>query len=177
MKVENRKIKIFFVLMLLSVISVSFCQQKTGDIKTEEDFTRYVNPFIGTSGPGHTYVGATSPMGLVQLGPNTGNFTWDYHSGYQYADSTVRGFAHTHTSGGANPLLGDLLILPFKNQETITNENVSFSKQSEKASPGYYAIILDEEDIQVELSTTPRTGFHKYTFLEGGRLSCVNQHR
>ncbi len=130
------------------------------------NFTKYVNPFIGTSGPGHTYVGATSPMGLVQLGPNTGNFTWDYHSGYQYEDTSIRGFAHTHTSGGANPLLGDLLILPYKNEEALTRENVPFSKESEKASPGYYSITLDKDDIKVELSTTARIGFHKYTFLE-----------
>jgi len=168
MKIKNNRIKSLFFLILLSLNTVTFCQQQTGNTKSDEDFTRYVNPFTGTSGSGHIYAGATSPMGLVQLGPNTGNFTWDYHSGYRYEDNTVRGFAHTHTSGGANPLLGELLILPFKNSEVLLNESVSFSKSSEMASPGYYSAILDEDHIKVELSITPRTGYHKYTLLEDG---------
>jgi predicted alpha-1,2-mannosidase len=156
-------------LILLTLLSLNAHSQKpTKSSQEKMDFTQYVNPFVGTSGTGHIFPGATCPMALVQLGPNTGNFTWDYHSGYQYADSTLRGFAHTHTSGGGNPLLGEVLILPFKNEEALTNEYVPFSKSSEKASPGYYTATLHEDDIKVELSTTDRVGFHRYTFLEEG---------
>jgi len=84
---------------------------------------------------------------MVQLSPNTGNFTWDDHSGYQFNDSTLRGFAHTHLSGGGNPVPGDLLILPF-------------SKEKEEASPGDYGTFLKDK-IKVELTATHRTGVHQ----------------
>ena len=37
----------------------------------------YVNPFIGTGGHGHTFPGATSPFGMVQLSPDTRYEGWD----------------------------------------------------------------------------------------------------
>src|SRR5689334_3292120 len=55
-----------------------------------------VNPFIGTGGHGHTYPGATSPFGLVQLSPDTRLEGWDGCGGYHYDDDTLYGFSHTH---------------------------------------------------------------------------------
>ena len=46
-----------------------------------EDWARYVNPFIGTGGHGHTYPGATLPFGMVQLSPDTRLEGWDGCSG------------------------------------------------------------------------------------------------
>jgi putative alpha-1,2-mannosidase len=46
-----------------------------------QDYTHFVNPFIGTAGTGHTYPGATSPFGMVQLNPNNNNYGWQYCSG------------------------------------------------------------------------------------------------
>ena len=134
----------------------------------ETDFAQYVDPFIGTGGSGHTFPGAAFPMGMVQLSPNTGNFGWDYHSGYQFRDSTLRGFAHTHLSGGGNPVLGDVLVLPFASEKALQDQSVPFSKAAERASPGYYSTELTSDGIRVELTVTPRTGMHRYTFMETG---------
>ena len=60
------------------------------------DFTRWVNPFIGTGGHGHTFPGATMPFGMVQLSPDTRIDNWDGSSGYHYSDDTIYGFSHTH---------------------------------------------------------------------------------
>ncbi len=160
------RIPIGLLSLLLLMSLFSFGQKKKKPDQSVHELTHYVNPFVGTSGPGHIFPGATRPMALVQLGPHTGNFTWDYHSGYQYGDSALRGFAHTHTSGGANPLLGEVLVLPFKNKQALKAEVVSFSKDSEIASPGYYSVTLNEDNIQVELTTTDRVGVHRYTFPE-----------
>ena len=59
----------------------------------------YVDPFIGTGGHGHTYPGATSPYGAVQLSPDIRRDNWDACAGYHYSDSTIIGFSHTHLSG------------------------------------------------------------------------------
>ena len=39
-----------------------------------------------------------------------------------------------------------------------------FSHKKEAASPGYYAVLLEDYHVQVELTTTKRVGIHKYTF-------------
>ncbi len=64
--------------------------------------------------------------------------------------------------------MGDVLTLPFKNEKALIEEKVSFSKTSEKASPGYYTVTLNEDNIKVELTATARTGIHRYTFLQDG---------
>lgn len=133
--------------------------------------SKYVNPFIGTSGFGHAYPGATVPFGMVQLSPETGNFKWDYTSGYQYADSTILGFAHTHLSGTGVSDLGDVLFFPF--QGTKTTMKSSFSKNTEKASPGYYTVVLKDYNIKAELTTTAKVGIHQYTFNNGGKASIL----
>ena len=57
----------------------------------------YVNAFIGTGAHGHTFPGATTPSGMVQLSPDTRVGNWDACSGYHYSDSGILGFSHTHT--------------------------------------------------------------------------------
>lgn len=155
---------------LVCIVLILGCSNNQDNPNTSEsDFTQYVNPFIGTGGSGHTFPGAAYPLGMVQLSPNTGNWEWEYHSGYQYLDSTVRGFAHTHLSGGGNPVLGDILILPFTDEKALEEESVPFSKKQEIAKPGFYAGYLTRDKIQVELSVTPRTGIHRYTFKKAGK--------
>src|SRR5258708_7067128 len=70
-------------------------------------------PLVGTAGHGHTYPGATRPFGFVQLSPDTRTEGWDACSGYNYADSTIMGFSHTHLSGTGGAELGELLVMPF----------------------------------------------------------------
>ena len=76
------------------------------------DFTRWVNPFIGTGGHGHTFPGATMPFGMVQLSPDTRIDNWDGSSGYHYSDDTIYGFSHTHLSGTGIPDGCDILLMP-----------------------------------------------------------------
>lgn len=135
----------------------------------EKDYTQYVNPFIGTSGRGHTFPGATYPFGFVQLNPRTGNRSWDYVAGYQYGDSVLMGFSHNMLSGGGGARLGDVLVLPYSDENILKNGGVLFSKEDEKASPGYYSTRLLEDNILVELTATERTGIHKYSFANEGK--------
>lgn len=138
-----------------------------------ESLADYVNPFIGTDAHGHTYPGATTPFGMVQLSPDTGVDGWDWCSGYHSSDSSIMGFSHTHLSGTGGGDLGDILFMPSAGDivfEMGTKENPDagfrsrFNHSSEKGSAGYYAVRLDDHNIGVELSATPRTGLHRYTF-------------
>jgi putative alpha-1,2-mannosidase len=64
-------------------------------VLAQQDLTRYVDPFIGTGGHGHTFPGATMPFGMVQLSPDTRLTGWDGCSGYHYSDHLIYGFSHT----------------------------------------------------------------------------------
>ena len=63
--------------------------------KEKNHLTDYVNPFIGTGGHGHTYPGASTPFGMIQLSPDSRLDGWDGCGGYHYTDSIIYGFSHT----------------------------------------------------------------------------------
>lgn len=148
------------------------------------DFSKFVNPFVGTQNMGHTYPGATSPFGMVQLSPETnqqpmfvdGKYnteTYRYCSGYQYEDTTIYGFSHTHFSGTGHSDLGDFLLMPTTGVLNLEPGKVgeegyhsSFSHESEKASPGYYGVYLEDYQVEVELTASERVGMHRYTFSQ-----------
>ena len=78
----------------------------------QQNNLQYVNPFIGTGGHGHTFPGATTPNGMVQLSPDTRTLGWDACAGYHHSDSSILGFSHTHLSGTGIGDLGDILFMP-----------------------------------------------------------------
>ena len=148
----------------------------------------YVNPMIGTDGMGHTFPGACAPFGIVQLSPDTDTIphningtyqkkVYEYCAGYQYHDTTIVGFSHTHFSGTGHSDLGDILIMPTTGELKLnpgTEEQPEsgyrsrFSHDKEKSMPGYYEVMLDDYNVKAQLTATQRVGVHKYTFPKGG---------
>ncbi|HWY38330.1 MAG TPA: GH92 family glycosyl hydrolase [Bacteroidia bacterium] len=138
------------------------------------DHAQYVKPMVGTGGHGHTFPGAVLPFGMVQLSPDTRNDgSWDGCSGYHHSDTVIWGFSHTHLSGTGCSDYGDILLMPTIKKPSWDKQTFppKFSHQSEKASPGYYAVQLSDDKIDAELTATTRVGFHKYTFTSEGSAS------
>jgi len=153
--------------------------------ETATDYTRWVDPFIGTGGDGHTFPGAVVPFGMMQLSPDTESVfrgvdpqpeIYKRCAGYHYDDHTILGFSHTHFSGTGHSDLGDLLIMPMVGTTHIEPGSASnpdsgyrsrFSHDKEQATPGYYGVDLLDYDIHAELSTSLRAGMHRYTFSRG----------
>jgi predicted alpha-1,2-mannosidase len=133
--------------------------------QTPKDFTRYVNPFVGTGGHGHTFPGATVPFGMVQLSPDTRKDDWDGSSGYHYSDSTIFGFSHTHLNGTGIPDYCDILLTP----AIDGNSDQTFSHANETAAPGYYSVKMNN-GIAAELTATERVGLHRYTFPDNEKF-------
>ena len=142
-------------------------------IAQTRDYTRWVNPFIGTGGHGHTFPGATVPFGMVQLSPDTRIDNWDGSSGYHYSDDIIYGFSHTHLSGTGIPDGCDILFMPTvgkpqffakEGDKSVNGYASKFSHANEKAEPGYYSVKLDDDGILAELTATKRVGLHRYTF-------------
>jgi len=156
--------RFLFRTALLSCIVLFFTVSLFAQKK--KDFTKYVNPFIGTGGHGHTYPGAVVPFGMVQLSPDTRLTGWDGCSGYYYSDTTVYGFSHTHLSGTGIADYCDVLFMPTTGEPQFKNTDYmsAFQKKNEVASPGYYKTHLDKYDIDVELTASTRAGVHRYNF-------------
>ncbi len=142
---------------------------------TAKDYTKLVDPLIGTNFHGHTFPGAIVPFGMIQLSPDTRTETWDGCSGYHYSDQSILGFSHTHFSGtgvgsGADillmPTIGRVKLNPGNSKDPQSGYRAAFSHHNETASPGYYRIKLDD-GILAELTCTERVGFHRYTFPAG----------
>lgn len=143
----------------------------------------YVNPFIGAStsegaagiyhGLGKTFPGAATPFGMVQLSPNTIT-GGDNGSGYSYEHTTIEGFAFTQMSGiGWYGDLGNFLVMPTtgplqtaagSRQHPEEGYRSTYTKQSEKATAGYYSVQLSEQPITAEMTAAPHSGIMRFTF-------------
>lgn len=143
----------------LLALAALFCAPRSQ--ASEHDYTQYVNPYIGTGGHGHVFLGANVPFGYVQLGPTQPVRGWDWCSGYHYSDSIIIGFAHTHMSGTGIGDRGDVALLPVA---SVEQDSVRFSHSQEAVQPGYYRLQLDNPNVTVELTATQRAGMHRYTF-------------
>ena len=171
-------------LLLVSLYSVA---QSTSSL------VKYVNPLIGTEKMGHTYPGATVPFGAVQLSPDTdtipyamnGKYNKDvykYCAGYQYDDKTIVGFSHTHFSGTGHSDLGDFRIMPTSGKLQLnpgteddpkSGYRSAFSHKNETAEANYYKVKLEDDNILAEMTTTSRTGLHKYTFQKSDSAHII----
>lgn len=157
----KRLLLLFFILLIFPTFGFS------------KSLIDYVNPFIGTGGHGHTFPGATLPFGAIQLSPDTDIEGWDWCSGYHYTDTSIMGFSHTHFSGtGAAdygevrimPLVDKLATVPGPKNDPSKGYRSRFRHETEIAQPGYYSVFLDDYKVLVELTTSYRVGFHRYTF-------------
>lgn len=162
------------ILTLLVLFFMSSCAEK--------DYTKYVNPFIGTGGHGHTFPGVTLPHGMIQPSPDTRMTGWDACSGYHYSDKTIIGFSHTHLSGTGIGDYGDILLMPMagelfvnRGEETEPEKGYrsAFSHSNEVAIPGYYSVELKDDNIFAELTATTRTALHRYTFPESDNAAVI----
>jgi predicted alpha-1,2-mannosidase len=169
--------QVFFILIYFLITGNLSAQSNYQKI----DYTKYVNPFIGTGSldslslSGSNFPGACIPFGLVQLSPDTREYPDDPCSGFDYNDTTILGFSHTHLNGTGCPDLYDFLFMPLggeikwkagSDDGKIKGYRSRYYHSTEKASPGYYSVLLDDYKIRAELTATEHCGMHRYTFQD-----------
>ena len=155
--------RLFLPLLLLCLAACT--QQPKADYVV--DPANYVDPFIGTGGHGHTFPGATVPFGMVQFSPDTRMNDWDGCSGYHTSDNTILGFSTTHLSGTGCSDYGDFRFMPVVGIGNISKDlgfPSAFQHENEDAKAGYYAVLLDDYNTKVELTTGDRVGMMRCTF-------------
>lgn len=165
----------------LSIKSVSFkclsiiCVFISLSCKSQEakNNYEYVNPFIGTGkspiaanwdGNGGTYPGAVAPFGFIQLSPETG---FGYAKGYDYAKDSISFFSCIeHKSGYPHGSAGKLFVMPIKNFNLNFANKIGrpYSHSKENATPGYYSVVLNDDNTLIEATATQRTGMFRFTF-------------
>jgi predicted alpha-1,2-mannosidase len=138
----------------------------------------YVDPFIGTGGPGAQTTGvnpgAARPFGQTLVGPDTrdvhGNVLPFYHyGGYHYDDATIDGFSHTHSHGMGVVDFGGLNVMPrgagFQPAHTTSRGRTApFDHEEEWAGAGWYSVELQDDHTLVEIVATDRGALHRYRF-------------
>lgn len=161
--------KLFFPFLLLAFVA---CNSESA-LQTIENPASYVDPFIGTGGHGHTFPGATVPFGMMQFSPDTRMNDWDGCSGYHNSDRTILGFSTTHLSGTGCSDYGDFRFMPIvgevkldkgSDNDTQSGYRSAFNHENEDAKAGYYAVLLDDYNTKVELTTGNRVGMMRCTF-------------
>lgn len=181
--------------MLIKKISLALGIAITGltNAQKMENLVKFVNPLIGTEKMGHTYPGATTPFGAVQLSPETDSISYElngkyngevykYCAGYRYEDKTITGFSSTHFSGTGHSDLGDFLVMPTVGKLQLNPGTADkpesgyrsrFLHNTEVAEAGYYKVKLDDYNILAEMTATTRVGVQRYTFPKSDQAHII----
>ncbi|MFZ0272872.1 MAG: GH92 family glycosyl hydrolase [Acidobacteriaceae bacterium] len=156
------------LLVALMMTIAAFCA------RAEKRPFDYVNPLLGTAPltdptdigfkppwrvwAGLVFPGASVPNAMVQLSPVT---RFGSGAGYEYENKII--YAFTHTNKGQWNLCY-IPLLPVSGSVNPEDFGSTFSHERESAHPGYYQVYLERYNINAELTTTLRTGFHRYTW-------------
>jgi predicted alpha-1,2-mannosidase len=133
-----------------------------------------VNPMIGTAKGGNVFPGADFPFGMLQWSPDDS----PKPGGYDYSEKIIGGFSLTHFSGRGHEGWQDFPFMPTtevidKSPGSIwAHYAASFTHNHEKASAGYYSVLLDN-GIKVELTSTLHGGAGRFTFPANAPLSTI----
>ncbi|MCC5931339.1 MAG: GH92 family glycosyl hydrolase [Cyclobacteriaceae bacterium] len=145
-------------------------------LKSTHTAAAYVNPFIGTGGIyylcGNNFPGASLPFGVMRLSPETSSMITGKralnYSGYYYADPHIIGFSHTRLVGTGAVDGGHFLVFPTSANKIghlkKNQRKQKFSHKNERAYPGYYSVHFKKPNIHAELTSSMRSGVHRYTF-------------
>ncbi|MBP1840050.1 GH92 family glycosyl hydrolase [Formosa algae] len=151
-------------------------------ILNAQEFSNYVNPFIGTSNFGATNPGAIAPRGMASVSPfnvagsqNTleKDSRW-LSNPYVNENTFLTGYSHVNLSGVGCPDLGVILFMPTSGALETNHLKYGSTYTNEVAKAGYYSNVLSKYNIKVETTATTRTGVSRYTFLKGESNILLN---
>ena len=140
--------KRILVLALYSVLGLSSLMA--------QDYSRYVDPRIGSEGLGRTFPGPCMPYGMAKPGPDAVTMP---NAGWAPIPEPVKGFSQMHVSGtGGGQKYGNILIQPYLDSKEIIQK-----RMDEKISLGYYACTF-ENGIRTEITASERCAFYRLDY-------------
>jgi predicted alpha-1,2-mannosidase len=175
MKLRFKSLLLIILVQLLLLCSCQDINKKQNEQKASNDqldFVDLVYPFLDAANSRWFYFSSASrPFGMVNLSPDMSiNGAWN--SGYRYEEDSIKFFSHIHAWQ-----LSGVPVMPttgkFKGHLGPDSYQSSYSHNDEKVFPGYHQVKLKDYGINVELTSTTRVGFHKYTFDKNDQNSIL----
>ncbi|MDN5211734.1 GH92 family glycosyl hydrolase [Fulvivirgaceae bacterium BMA12] len=179
-------IRFFQYLSLFAFLIIQSCSTPN-EPKAELSLIQFVDPMIGTdraktiSAIKHSESGGTedlantfpavgNPNAMTNWTPQTRATEKKCLSPYYYFDTLFQGFRGSRfMSGSCTQDYGSFTLMPMTGELQLHAEKraSSFSHDDESASPAYYQVLLQDYQINAEMTGTTRAGFFRFTFLEG----------
>ena len=138
------------------------CLPVTGIAQEVASLCNYVDPKIGSTGLGRTFIGPSCPYGMVKPSPDC---TCKNNSGWAPMPEQVDGFSQVHVSGtGGGPKYGNILVTPFLGALDKTS-HIDYRKY-EEIRLGYYDTTFKNNGIRTEITTAEKASFYRFTYPE-----------
>ncbi len=123
----------------------------------------YVDPWIGSQGPGHVFIGPSLPFGMIKPAPDTGKN--DTNSGWS-PNGAINGFSQTHVSGtGGGAKYGNILIMPTTGEFQLSD--IGSERGDETSKLCYYSVLLKRYNVKAEITTASRASIYRFTYPDG----------
>ena len=167
------KLRLTIIALLLSCLTLS---------AQEADYTKYVDPFIGTADYSATHPGAVVPHGMMAVvpfnvtGSELNRYDKDtrwWSTPYDIRNKYSVGFAHGALSGVGCPEMGAIITMATTGAMEADATLRGSTYSDEVAKPGYYATTYDRFNIRAEATATERASVERYTFNEGGEANII----
>lgn len=160
----------------LSLVLLASCAFLRAEAQTSQSLVQYVEPRIGTAHcRSFHFAPGSMPFGMAKPGPSTngslGNADGWQATGYDYRDTSIEGFVCTHEFqvGGITvaPSTGQLRTLPGNPDGTgPKGYRSAYTHDQEYATAGYYQVMLQDYNINAEVTATDRVAYLRFTFPE-----------
>lgn len=142
--------KIYRIVLILSLtISSSIA------LFGQEDFTKYVNPYMGNIS--HllvpTFPTIHLPNSLLRVYPERGDYTGDLLRGLPLVVTSHRGSSAFNLS-------------PFQGEEKDLKPVISYSYDQEKLTPYSYSVYLDDQQTEVNFGLSHQSAMYELNFTQ-----------
>lgn len=142
----------FIIILLFTIVSL---------LRITAQNYQFVDPLIGSEGPGNVFIGPSCPYGMIKPGPDN-----DLHANSGYSadlNKAIYGFSQVHVSGtGGGAKYGNVSVMPFSGEfESIKHESL---RGDEEVQLGYYSTLLKKWNIKTEITTSDKAAFYRFIF-------------
>lgn len=173
---------LLMVVWLSGMVSCSSSQKEQG-----ESLVQYIDTRVGTAPSsthtagmfgkhteeyGQTLPAVLEPNGMNFWTPQTQDTEQKCMAPYYYKDSLLQGFRNSHwIVGGCTQDYGSMTLMPlFERLRCTPQARASrFSHEDEQATPTYYATILPDEGIRIEMTGRSRSAIFRFTYSQAGK--------
>ncbi|MES2775544.1 MAG: GH92 family glycosyl hydrolase [Bacteroidota bacterium] len=154
-----------------------------------QDLVGYVQPLSGTAGSTtvtarkHSEAGSEKnantipavglPFGMTQWTAQTSLTENKCIPPYFYKDQVLRGFRGSHwLSGSCTQDYGSFTLMPVTStlKTLVKDYSVRFSHSDETTTPAYYQLVLPQQHITAEMTSTLRCGIMRFTMQQDDSL-------